>query len=364
VNRVLIGGLKQATRSLPKLLYFGQLLLCVYGCASKPDEEAVSAKNVLAASAILSQQNSGLEDCDIPFDQLRTRATSCTRDQPAAGRRCEAYSPSQFTEVVLITKPDPGGSGKTEICSGTLIAADWALSAAHCFLGDTPATARVAVAGQDYVYAPGGPTTDIVTAINAVGLSSADRRRSLVRAIVHRAYSGSTSSPPYQNDLALIQFAPPYPLEYVQPAILARPLTFSSATTLAGYGYSNADGGTLGLFNVTWPVPMTPSASALGFRPADGSAFCQGDSGGPVFAGRYRGCRTTDPAGEPRPRLIQGVISYNAFPAVAMADATLARQWAQACKAGTTSDVMQSIVDQDRHNWICSTSGERAGGCP
>src|SRR5262245_12715709 len=40
--------------------------------------------------------DSGLTDCNIPFEQLPSMAPSCIAEPTEQGRRCEAYSRSQF----------------------------------------------------------------------------------------------------------------------------------------------------------------------------------------------------------------------------------------------------------------------------
>lgn len=308
--------------------------------------------------------DSGLTDCDIPFDELPARSPFCRgrADATQNGRRCERYSPSQFPEVVAI---DITIGGAQSLCTGTLIGSKWVLTAAHCFLGGTKTSDQVGASNVDYVLVPGGAQGVVVRAENALNLTALSQRKSARRAVVYRDYGGETATPPMTNDLAVIELASPYP-DSVDTAVLATAQTFTPEATLAGYGFSNADNGTLGRFNVTWPVPMKLASGDLSFKPGDGSVHrssaCQGDSGGPVFAGRYRGCRATDAGGEVRPRIIQGTVSYGRITAPTTTTGDRNTDAAQAC-IEASEVVMQSLAPKDRHDWICATTNREARGC-
>ena len=303
----------------------------------------------------LSTLDSGLRDCEIPFAELRVRAQSCVGQTPTDGRRCETYSPSQFSEVVALSTP------AGPYCTATLISPSWVVTAARCFVGDRK-TSEVAAPGADYILEQ--PSDISVTAFNAVLLPKDQRVRAVKRAIVYRHYGGKGEQAPwYANDLALVEISAPYPSDAVEPAQLAALDSFSTTVTIAGYGYSNVGGGTTGRFNLTWPALITPAGREFRFvpTPQDISAFCQGDSGGPVFVGRNRGCRPTDAAGEARPRSVQGTISFNIGGAFS-AGAGVALQWAQSCMNASLM-AMQNITLRERRDWICETTNRQAGGC-
>ena len=299
--------------------------------------------------------DSGLNDCDIPFQRLRAEAPSCRRGQRVSDRRCEQYSPSQFSEVVSIYRADTAVHTAEQICSGTVIAPNWVVAAAHCVVGTVGAAELAGTAGADQVISDAALRVGAPWALLA---QEEDRVRRVQRAIVYRGYAGE---PDFQGDLALLELDRPFPEFAVQPAVLVPEGGAAALSTGAGYGVSNADGGTVNQFNVFWPLPLAIGSHTLTFTPTDGSAFCKGDSGGPIFAGRYRGCRPNQAGGEPRPRVLQGVISAFNFDG-RTTPAVSAMEWASVCMRADLM-IATSLAAGEHRTWVCSITDRKVGGC-
>lgn len=313
--------------------------------------------------------DSGLRDCDIPFDQLAKKSPFCQGPQ-INGQMCQRFSYSQFPEAVRIVSTL--SDGRQELCSGTMIASDWVLTAAHCFIEDQSVSSILGTHNTRDLVLTSNDNHDLVKnvtveAANAKIIPQKDRVRVASKVIINKSYSGNSgeSDNVYLDDLALVKLNSPFPPNAVMPARLAGATEFSADTTIAGYGYSNVAGGTLGSFQLTFPAKVSKDESTMSFVPGsdDGakSAFCQGDSGGPVYAGRFRGCKPYDVSAELLPRPVQGVISFNKLgnPDTKATGA----MWHSSRCISASKMVMQDITTVSHHNWICRGTAGNAFGC-
>ncbi len=294
--------------------------------------------------------STGLTDCHIPFEELSARSPSCAGAR-SGGRRCEQYAPLSFPEVVFLPEAQ---------CTGTLVSSRSVLTAAHCFVGGNRTTMLRGDA-PDLVLSPGRTSGYTAELRNATTLATNQRSFVADKIVVHGEYGGQglTDGRYYKNDLALMRIATSIPSARAVPATFG--ILEAGQSTIAGYGYSEASGGTFGEFRLTWPEPIVgdgeqmfaDSVENAASRLEPRSGFCFGDSGGPVFAGRLRGC-----SAEPRPRELLGLISYLGRSSTSGGDA---QQQVAQCFARERM-AMQAINIQSRA-WICRITEDEAEGC-
>ena len=301
--------------------------------------------------------DSGLRDCSIPFDQLSQRAPDCIAKRRSNGRRCEDYSPTQFPEVVQILTVE--GHTDTLKCTGTVIADDWVVTSAHCLIGNRAATSNEKSNCSEDKATPISVLAPFAYVLSSEYTHSAsDQLRNISRQCILPSYSGA---PRFDDDLALLQLARPFPERAVQPATIVSGAEVSKITTMAGYGVSDAEDGSLGYLNVNWPTVANDDGDVISLTPTDGTAFCSGDSGGPMFAGRYRGCKVSDAAGEPRPRLLQAVASRFSYKGVIKPVISTFEQ-AKICMAADKM-ILVSVANPHVKGWICAVTANKAQGC-
>lgn len=168
----------------------------------------------------------------------------------------------QFPSVVAL---EVGGG----LCTGTLIAPEWVVTAAHCVQGVSVSGIKVHFNTVDALRDPG----KVVKAVNAIAKPT---------------FSKNNLG---QNDIGLIQLAEkitdvkPIPLN-LDPA--RAPVGIK--VTMVGFGATATGGG--GSIGVQYVVEQTSvtctdgtsDADLLCFNQVSGKGKCQGDSGGPSFA--------------------------------------------------------------------------------
>jgi hypothetical protein len=157
--------------------------------------------------------------------------------------------------------------GSRSVCTGSILASDLVLTAAHCLR-----------AGDKMEVRPYG-----------------ERRFHRVREVVaHPQFERARDALPTRVDLALLKLATPLP-HSTRPVLLARrPAATGEAVLVAGYGRHNAD--SLGITGQARMATLVTLEQRVGIQlllrdpsmlqESARLGVCQGDSGGPAFAVR------------------------------------------------------------------------------
>lgn len=202
-----------------------------------------------------------------------------------------ATYPWMASIFILGGKDSDNGGG----CGGSLIAPNWVLTAAHCFLNE---------AGDAIADDPASLTTVTLNTDNIVDVESGAIERSASRVLIHPSYrpDPETSANTNDYDIALVELTSSVSATPVKLFTGALPAHFP--TIAAGWGATVGDGSapsdtllqtqlrvsTADICDAAHEGLITGNMFCAGsYSDTDTSDTCQGDSGGPLFVNLAQG---------------------------------------------------------------------------
>ncbi len=217
------------------------------------------------------------------FSVTAAHAASPTEYRPfiVGGQEVQADDPITKSIVVIL-----GQSGQGEfLCTGSIIAPNVIITAAHCASDENTGAAMSASAltvsyGLKVSF---GQTSTQMDAAVAAGLSS---RVKAVR--VYDGWPTQMNNPVDMGDVAILQIEGKVPNGYTPVPLLTddSQLKAGGTVTLAGYGISDAGGsgaGTLRKVDGIKILNPTLGKTELVLDQSQGHGACHGDSGGPGY---------------------------------------------------------------------------------
>jgi len=220
------------------------------------------------------------------------------RDQTEIGRIVGGTEAEDGEFPFQVSLRSIGALGATHFCGGSIIDANWIVTAGHCCAGQVPATVHVVAGG-----------------IKLNNFEGEEEPRNVAEIIGHYGFDQQT----LQNDICLLKLKEPLEwTEFVAPIALPAELQETeegSMVTITGWG-TTSEGG-LNLPNVLHKVDIpvvgdeacNADYSSSGYTitdsmicaglPDGGVDSCQGDSGGPFFTNE-----------SPESRELLGIVSW------------------------------------------------------
>ncbi|XP_070264966.1 acrosin [Myotis yumanensis] len=235
---------------------------------------------VLAASVVAKVNNTCDGSCGLPFRQTLQATTRVVGGQAAAH--------GAWPWMVSLQVFTYHNSRRYHACGGTLLNAQWVLTAAHCFrLNKKPYDWRLIFGARELEYGSTGP------------VKAPLQERFVEKIILHERYSSISEA----NDIALMKVTPPVVCgSLVGPGCLppfkAGPPRASQSCWVTGWGFlrendrkmspvlqeARVDILDLNLCNSTrWYRGRIRSTNVCAGYPEGNIDTCQGDSGGPLM---------------------------------------------------------------------------------